>query len=623
MHPKSTPSQSNASRGELGAVGARFVLRGVAMMIRQMWKVALPDTGSTSCSAGRRTITTAVLALGLLFAIVGPAQATDGTFSRAIGFGVNPTGSGGSFEVCTVAANCAVGGNGAVGGEFNDVEGVATDAAGNIWVAETNGQRIQKLDPSGKFLLALGKNVNLVGGASNFGVCTVAQSCQAAATGTLTGQFDDPRGIATGAAGDVYVADALNGRVQKFDSSGNILSVIGTGGGHGGEFDFPTGVSTDAQGNLYVAEEAGNRISKFDSSGHFVLAFGKDVVTGGGTGFEVCTVAANCKIGADGALGGELFSPNAAAADGSGNIYVVDSGNHRVEKYDASGNFLFAFGEDVDSVQPGTGFEICTVAANCKAGLPSDQAGAFNFPEGVATDAAGNVYVSDLENSRIEEFDSSGHLLRIIGSLGSDLGGQFRGQFGLSTDAAGDLYVADAGNNRIQEFADAPPTGSGTGGTGTGGSGTGGTGGTGGKPSSVPPRVTHVTESHLIWRAGTRLATSEKKVRRAPVGTKFSFILDQPARVSLAFVQDLQGRKVKSRCVAPTNANRGKHACGRQIPAATLTFTAHTGTNQLTFQGRVSRSKRLRSGHYTVTFTATNAARLRSVPRSLSFTIVS
>ena len=131
--------------------------------------------------------------VGALVALAGPAQATDGTCDCAIGFGVNPAGSGGSFDVCTAAAVRVAGQNGTCGGEFNDPEGVATDAAGNIWVAEANGQRIQNLDSLGKFLFAVGKNVNLVAGAANFDVCTVALSCQAAAPGTLDGQFNDPR----------------------------------------------------------------------------------------------------------------------------------------------------------------------------------------------------------------------------------------------------------------------------------------------------------------------------------------------------------------------------------------------------------------------------------------------
>jgi hypothetical protein len=88
-------------------------------------------------------------------------------------------------------------------------------------------------------------------------------------------------------------------------------------------------------------------------------------------------------------------------------------------------------------------------------------------------------------------------------------------------------------------------------------------------------------------------------------------------------VQKLAGRNVKAGCVAPTRANRHKPACERQIPAATLSIAGHRGINQLTCQGRVPLSETLRSGRYTVLHTATNAAGQRSLPRSLSFTIVS
>ena len=239
---------------------------------------------------------------------------------------------------------------------------------------------------------------------------------------------------------------------------------------------------TDATGNLYVADNGNNRIEKFDSHGNFVLAFGKDVVTGGGTGFEICTVAASCKSGVQGTLGGELTEPSAVAVDADGNIYAADSDSHRIEKYDASGNFTGAFGKDVNSADIGTGFEICTVAASCKAGIAGDGAGAFNFPKGVATDAAGNVYVSDLENNRIQKFDSSGHFLRAFGKdvdstqpggsfaictvaanctpgQAGGLGGELNGLWGIFTDASGNLYVADRGNNRIQEFVDPPQSG--------------------------------------------------------------------------------------------------------------------------------------------------------------------
>ncbi len=317
---------------------------------------------------------------GVVAALAVPAQAADGTWNRAIGFDVNPSGN--NSEVCTAATACAAGSDGALGGEFSFPEGVTTDAAGNIYVADTNNNRVQKFDSSGKFLLAFGKNVNLVAGALSFDICTQVGNCMPGTAGSLPGEFDLPTAVAADAAGNVYVADFRNDRIQEFDSSGNFLRVIAAGGGHGGEVGFPEAVVTDAAGNLYVADNGNNRIQKFDSHGNFVLAFGKDVVTGGGTGFEICTVAANCKSGVQGALGGELTEPSAVAVDGEGNIYAADSDNHRIEKYDPSGNFLGAFGKDVNSADIGTGFEICTVAASCKAGVPGAVRRGVQFPEG-------------------------------------------------------------------------------------------------------------------------------------------------------------------------------------------------------------------------------------------------
>src|SRR5437763_2200319 len=103
-----------------------------------------------------KTVGAAGLTVTLLFALAGPAQATDGTFNRAIGFGVNPTGSGGSFEVCTVAANCTVGTNGSAGGQFNDPRDVATDAVGDVYVSDFLNGRVQKFDSSDNLLAVIG-----------------------------------------------------------------------------------------------------------------------------------------------------------------------------------------------------------------------------------------------------------------------------------------------------------------------------------------------------------------------------------------------------------------------------------------------------------------------------------
>jgi tripartite motif-containing protein 71 len=399
------------------------------------------------------------------------------------------------FEVCTVAASCQEGTGGVRGGEFNHPDGVAADAAGNVYVADSDNQRIQKFDSFGNWERTWGKDV-VAGGGTGFEVCTVATSCKQGVVGGLGGEFFNPYDVGTDAAGNVYVVDTSNSRIQKFDSSGNwerawgvdVDSGGGTGfevctvapsckqgasGELGGELAGPHAVAADAAGNVYVDDTGNLRIQKFDSSGNWERAWGKDVDSGGGTGFEVCTVAANCKRGAIGGLGGELdLSFAGIAADAAGSVYVA--GTWRIQKFDSFGNWERTWGKDVDS-GGGTGFEVCTVAANCQAGDKGGLGGELYFPFGVAADAAGKVYVVDAGNSRIDKFDSSGNWERAWGKdvdsgggtafevctvattckagTNGGLGGELsRNPFGVAVDAAGDVFLGDSGGQRVQKF---------------------------------------------------------------------------------------------------------------------------------------------------------------------------
>jgi hypothetical protein len=139
------------------------------------------------------------------------------------------------------------------------------------------------------------------------------------------------------------------------------------------------------------------------------------------------------------------------------------------------------------------------------------------------------------------------------------------------------------------------------------------------------PSVTNVTQSHRSWLEGKALAHTSarrKSRKKLPVGTTFSFSLNEHANVSFAFTQRVAGQKVKGKCVAKTRKNRMKPSCERTVTQGTLSFTGHTGTNGVSFQGRISASKRLRPGRYTLLITATDAAGQRSQTQSLSFTIV-
>ena len=135
------------------------------------------------------------------------------------------------------------------------------------------------------------------------------------------------------------------------------------------------------------------------------------------------------------------------------------------------------------------------------------------------------------------------------------------------------------------------------------------------------PVMTGLAQSHRSWRAGKKPATIARK-RRAPVGTTFSFALDGAASVGLTFTQKLAGRSVKGRCVKPTKRNRKQPACKRTLTRGTLTMSGHPGANKVSFQGRITRSKKLGPGRYTLTIGATSVAGLHSAPQTLSFTIV-
>lgn len=140
-------------------------------------------------------------------------------------------------------------------------------------------------------------------------------------------------------------------------------------------------------------------------------------------------------------------------------------------------------------------------------------------------------------------------------------------------------------------------------------------------PAAVAPAITGLAQSHSRWRGGNRLASASRR-RRAPLGTSFSYTLNEAASVRLVFTQSAAGRKVKGRCVAPSRSNRRRRACRRTVSKGALEFAAHAGMNKIAFQGRLSTSKKLTPGGYTVTFVATDAGGRSSASKSLRFTIV-
>jgi hypothetical protein len=135
------------------------------------------------------------------------------------------------------------------------------------------------------------------------------------------------------------------------------------------------------------------------------------------------------------------------------------------------------------------------------------------------------------------------------------------------------------------------------------------------------PIVSGVSTTAKTWREANTLARISAK-KKIPVGTTFSFALNELATVTLRFTQQTLGRTVHGECVAPSTKNPRKPRCARKIVAGTLTFTGRLGANKVRFAGRISESSKLKPGRYTLQITATNTQGKRSAPRSLTFTIV-
>ena len=309
------------------------------------------------------------------------------------------------------------GGSGTAESQFNNPAGVTVDASDNVYVVDIFGNRVQKFNSSGSFLRMWGWGVDT--GASAFEVCT--SSCQAGSSGAGNGQFNIPNGVTATPSG-IYVDDINNGRVQRFTAAG---AFVGTSGvpGNGGPYQFPFDVATDSGGNVYTSDAA-VRVHKFNALGATMDAWGNS-----------------------GTLGGQFSTPTGIAVDDAGFVYVVDRDNNRIEKFDSDGDFVLTWGKDVNQA----GGDVCTASDTCQAGTSGSADGQFNIPSGLAVDSAGNVYVADALNDRIQKFSSSGTFIDKWGTHGS-ANGQFDLPIDVATDSLGEVYVTDSSNNRVQRF---------------------------------------------------------------------------------------------------------------------------------------------------------------------------
>lgn len=215
------------------------------------------------------------------------------------------------------------------------------------------------------------------------------------------GVFNAPRGIAVDKKGDVYVLDAGNHRVQKFDSKGEFVKAWGKEGDGEGQLKTPGGLDVGPEGNIYVADTWNHRIQVFDNAGKFLKSW----------------------------LGNEGFwGPRDVAVGQDGMVYVTDTGNRKIQKFDDQGEFIVKWG------QQGSG--------------PDE----YDEPFGIKVDDKGLLYICDRLNFRIKVIDSEGKTVRMW-----PIDGWQKEQFYMEPYLAIDnkrdtVFVTDPTKHRIHKF---------------------------------------------------------------------------------------------------------------------------------------------------------------------------
>jgi len=282
--------------------------------------------------------------------------------------------------------------------------GVATDGSGNVYVADLGNNLIRKITPAGVVTTLAGDTYDLTNGSSYWGF---ADGTNGAA------RFNGPIGVAADGAGNVYVADNYNDLIRKITPAGVVTTLAGDtygltngypywgcadGTNGAASFNGPIGVATDGAGNVYVADSKNNLIRKITPAGVVTtLAGDTDDLTNGYSNYGY----------ADGANGAAMFNwPSGVATDGSGNVFVADSGNNLIRKITPAGVVTTLAG-DTDDLTNGY--------SNYGYADGANGAAMFNNPFAVATDGSGNVYVADCNNNLIRKITPAGVVTTVAG----------------------------------------------------------------------------------------------------------------------------------------------------------------------------------------------------------------
>ena len=293
----------------------------------------------------------------------------------------------------------------AVSAWLYDPAGIAFDKLGNLYIADRENNRIRRVDTSGA-------------------ITTVAGTGERGYSGdggpAVSAQLGRPASVAVDSSGNLYIGDDWYGHIRRVDASGTITTIVPN-------LNDTRGLAVDGSGNLYIAQFAHSKILRLDTSG--------TITTVAGTGEE--------GYGGDGgpAVEARLDNPGGVAVDGSGNLYIADTFNHRIRRVDTAGTIttIAGIGRGIDN--GGTG--------------PATEA-VVRTPYGVAVDGTGNLYIAG--GGRIKRVDASGIITSIAGTGrwgysgdgGPGVAADLFYPHGIAVDISGNVYFSDRGNHRIR-----------------------------------------------------------------------------------------------------------------------------------------------------------------------------